>query len=76
METLLECFDSLDSQPTAIIAYTIKGYKLPLSGHRDNHGGSMNEAQIQKLQSQFDIPKGQEWEPLPQDKALASSMLK
>ncbi|KAL3901513.1 MAG: hypothetical protein SGCHY_000545 [Lobulomycetales sp.] len=75
METLLECFDSLDSQPTAIIAYTIKGYKLPLSGHRDNHGGSMNEAQIQKLQSQFDIPKGQEWEPLPQDKALASNTL-
>lgn len=35
METLLECFDSIDDRSTAVIAYTVKGYKLPISGHRD-----------------------------------------
>ena len=50
METILEAFDSArDDVPTCFIAYTVKGYGLPLAGHRDNHSGLMNHEQVEGL---------------------------
>ncbi|KAJ3060289.1 hypothetical protein HK102_009584, partial [Quaeritorhiza haematococci] len=66
MATILECFDQLDNTvPNCIIAYTIKGYGLPIAGHRDNHGGQLNATQISDLQKSLNIPAGSEWEALP-----------
>src|SRR3546814_4028120 len=49
IETLIEAFDSAgDDRPTLFIAYTVKGYGLPLAGHKDNHSGMMNPAQIER----------------------------
>lgn len=63
-ETLIEAFDSAqDERPTLFIAYTVKGYGLPLAGHKDNHSGMMNAAQIEGLREQLGIPAGAEWEP-------------
>lgn len=63
-ETLIEAFDSAqDERPTLFIAYTVKGYGLPLAGHKDNHSGMMNAAQIEGLREQLSIPAGAEWEP-------------
>ncbi|HMT45207.1 MAG TPA: transketolase, partial [Chakrabartia sp.] len=46
VETLIDAFDSAqDDRPTLFIAYTVKGYGLPLAGHKDNHAGLMNPAQ-------------------------------
>jgi Pyruvate dehydrogenase complex, dehydrogenase (E1) component len=64
LETLVEAFDGAQGeQPTLFIAYTIKGYGLPLAGHKDNHSGMMNTAQIHELRDALDIAEGEEWAP-------------
>ena len=64
VETLIDAFDSAqDERPTLFIAYTVKGYGLPLAGHKDNHSGMMNPAQIDQLRASMAIAVGSEWEP-------------
>lgn len=64
IETLLEAFAAAqDDVPTLFIAYTIKGYGLPLAGHKDNHAGQMNEGQIDALRQSLGIAQGEEWYP-------------
>jgi pyruvate dehydrogenase E1 component len=64
IETLIEAFDqAADEKPTLFIAYTIKGYGLPFAGHKDNHAGLMNPAQIEGLRASLGIEAGREWEP-------------
>lgn len=63
IETLVEAFDGMDDErPTLMIAYTVKGYGLPLAGHKDNHSGMMNTAQIEGLREMMGIAEGGEWE--------------
>lgn len=64
IESLMDAFDSADDdRPTLFIAYTVKGYGLPLAGHKDNHSGMMNPAQIEQLRVSMGVDIGQEWEP-------------
>jgi len=64
VETLIEAFEqAADEKPTLFIAYTIKGYGLPFAGHKDNHAGLMNPAQIEGLRASLGIETGREWEP-------------
>jgi pyruvate dehydrogenase E1 component len=64
VETLLEAFaKAADDKPTLFIAYTIKGFGLPFAGHKDNHSGLMNPAQIETLRATLGIAEGAEWEP-------------
>ena len=64
IETLTDAFDSAnDDRPTLFIAYTVKGYGLPLAGHKDNHSGMMNPAQIAEFRASLGILEGKEWEP-------------
>jgi len=64
IETLVKAFDAAqDDRPTLFIAYTVKGYGLPLAGHKDNHAGLMNPGQIAQLRDSLGIAEGQEWEP-------------
>jgi pyruvate dehydrogenase E1 component len=64
IETLTDAFAAAqDSRPTLFIAYTIKGYGLPFAGHKDNHAGLMNPAQIEALRDSLGIAPGAEWEP-------------
>ncbi len=64
LETVLEAFEAIDDdRPTCFIAYTIKGFGLPFAGHKDNHAGLMNEAQMASFQARNGIAAGQEWEP-------------
>jgi len=64
IETLIDAFDAAndDEQPTLFIAYTVKGHGLPLAGHKDNHSGMMNPAQISQLRTSLGIADGQEWD--------------
>ncbi len=63
METVLEAFDSVDDDaPTCFIAYTIKGYGLPLAGHKDNHAGLLSPDQMEAFQAGMNVPKGAEWD--------------
>ena len=64
VESLVDAFDSAaDERPTLFIAYTVKGYGLPLAGHKDNHSGMMNPTQIGQLRTSMGIAEGMEWEP-------------
>ncbi len=64
IETLLEAFrEAADDRPTLFIAYTVKGFGLPFAGHKDNHAGLMNPAQIENLRASLGIAPGLEWEP-------------
>jgi pyruvate dehydrogenase E1 component len=64
LETILEAFASVeDDKPTCFIAYTIKGYGLPLAGHKDNHAGIMNPAQVTAFRDSVGVRDGEEWEP-------------
>lgn len=64
VETLVDAFDAIDhDRPTAILAYTIKGWGTPLAGHKDNHAGLMTPDQMAAFQTSMGIPEGQEWDP-------------
>src|SRR5215470_10438680 len=63
MEAVLDAFHSItDDRPTCFIAYTIKGYGLPLAGHKDNHAGLMNREQMASFQRMMRVAEGSEWE--------------
>ncbi|SDA98516.1 transketolase [Mesorhizobium qingshengii] len=50
-------------RPVCFLAYTIKGFGLPLAGHKDNHAGLMTSTQIEDLQARLGVRSGREWEP-------------
>ena len=65
LHSLTSAFDEIDDdQPTVFLAYTIKGWGTPLAGHKDNHAGLMNMAQMAEFQSTMGIAEGLEWEKL------------
>jgi len=65
LETLTQTFDSIThDRPTVFVAYTIKGWRTPLAGHKDNHAGLMTPTQMAAFQADMAVPKGQEWEPM------------
>ena len=64
LPSLIEAFDAApDDRPVCFIAYTIKGLGLPFQGHKDNHAGLMNAAQIDSFRDANGIAPGGEWEP-------------
>ncbi len=64
VETLSDAFDACDDdRPTLFIAYTVKGFGLPLAGHKDNHSGMMNPTQMDGYRRSLGISEGAEWEP-------------
>jgi pyruvate dehydrogenase E1 component len=63
LPTLVEAFAKIDhDRPTCFIAYTIKGFGLPLAGHKDNHAGLMTPAQTETLRQAMNVRPGHEWE--------------
>ncbi len=65
VETMAQTFADIDhDRPTCFLAYTVKGWGTPIAGHKDNHGGLMNNSQFAAWQSHMGVPEGKEWEPL------------
>jgi len=64
LETVLDAFDhaAQDDAPRLFIAYTVKGWRLPFQGHKDNHAGLMNPGQIAELRSRLGVKEGEEWD--------------
>jgi pyruvate dehydrogenase E1 component len=62
--SLLEAFEAarIHDRPVCFIAYTIKGFGLPLAGHKDNHAGLMTPAQLAVLRDGVGIREGHEWD--------------
>ena len=62
MESIVEAMEAVeDDRPRLFIAYTMKGYRLPFQGHKDNHAGLMNERQVNDLKASLNIAEGEEW---------------
>lgn len=65
VQCLVEAFEAArkHDRPVCFIAYTIKGFGLPLAGHKDNHAGLMTPAQVEVLRETMNVRPGKEWEP-------------
>jgi pyruvate dehydrogenase E1 component len=63
LETILEAFERAaeDDAPRLFIAYTVKGWRLPFQGHKDNHSGLMTPTQIAELRGRLGVEEGDEW---------------
>jgi pyruvate dehydrogenase E1 component len=61
---LLKAFEAArqHDRPVCFLAYTIKGFGLPLAGHKDNHAGLMNPTQMAAYQGSMNIRPGHEWD--------------
>ena len=64
LETLDSAFSKYlnNNKPTCFICYTVKGFGLPLAGHKDNHSGIMNSNQFNDYKKLMKIREGKEWE--------------
>jgi pyruvate dehydrogenase E1 component len=64
LPSLLHAFEEARThdRPVCFIAYTIKGYGLPLAGHKDNHAGLMTPTQMEDLRARHAIRPGHEWD--------------
>ncbi len=59
MVNLLKAFEDADNdRPTVFIAYTVKGYGLPLAGHKDNHSGLLTPAQTELFRDKVGVRAG------------------
>ncbi len=64
LPSLLDAFATAreHDRPVCFICYTIKGFGLPLAGHKDNHAGLMNPAQVETLRTGMRVRPGHEWD--------------
>ena len=63
LPTLLKTFAAIDhDRPTCFICYTIKGFGLPLAGHKDNHAGMLTAAQMDAFRVAMNVRSGHEWD--------------
>ena len=58
LPSIVEAFDKIDhDRPTCFIAYTVKGFGLPIAGHKDNHAGLMTPAQMETFRAGDEHPR-------------------
>jgi pyruvate dehydrogenase E1 component len=63
LPALLKAFRSIDhDRPVCFICYTVKGFGLPMAGHKDNHAGLMTPAQMETFRAQNNVRPGYEWD--------------
>jgi pyruvate dehydrogenase E1 component len=65
LPAVLDAFHSVKGdKPTCFICYTIKGFGLPMAGHKDNHAGLMTPAQMETFRKANNVREGHEWDRL------------
>ena len=63
LPALLKAFGSIThDRPVCFICYTVKGFGLPMAGHKDNHAGLMTPAQMDTFRAQNEVRPGHEWD--------------
>jgi len=63
LPSLLEAFHGATTdKPTCFICYTVKGFGLPMAGHKDNHAGLMTPAQMDVFRQKMNVRPGHEWD--------------
>ncbi|HLY58177.1 MAG TPA: transketolase [Stellaceae bacterium] len=64
LPSLLRAFEGATrDRPVVFIAYTIKGFGLPIAGHKDNHSGLLTPEQMELYRQANGIRPGHEWDP-------------
>lgn len=70
MSALMEAYSCIDdTRPTAIIAYTIKGYGLPTEGHPQNHSALLSHDEYDSLAGRLGMDPLQPWQRFDSDSA-------
>jgi transketolase N-terminal domain/subunit len=70
--SLGEAFAAIDNErPTLILAYTIKGYGLPIEGHPQNHSALLTAEQISQLAAELGADPERPWRRWPADTQAA-----
>lgn len=64
LPSLLEAFAEARThdRPVCFIAYTVKGFGLPLAGHKDNHSGLLTREQMDGFRAANKVRPGHEWD--------------
>jgi pyruvate dehydrogenase E1 component len=64
LPALLNAFEAArrHDRPVCFLCYTIKGFNLPLQGHKDNHAGLMTQAQMEAWRATQGVRPGHEWD--------------
>lgn len=64
LPSLLEAFARARThdRPVCFIAYTVKGFGLPLAGHKDNHSGLLTREQMEGFRAANKVREGHEWD--------------
>jgi pyruvate dehydrogenase E1 component len=70
LDTIVEAFaeaDGIFDRPVAILAWTLKGWRLPFAGDPLNHGAQLTGQQLAALRHELGVPEGEEWSSFPPD---------
>jgi pyruvate dehydrogenase E1 component len=59
--------DTVPDRPVAILAWTLKGWRLPFAGDPLNHGAQLTGEQLAALGRELGVRAGDEWAPFPPD---------
>ncbi len=63
LPSLLAAFQRAEgNKPTCFIAYTVKGFGLPMAGHKDNHAGLMTPVQMESFRQKMNVRPDHEWD--------------
>ena len=63
LPALTEAFGAIKhDRPVCFICYTVKGFGLPMAGHKDNHAGLMTPSQMDAFRAQNHVRPGHEWD--------------
>ena len=72
LDAIVDAFaraEAVPDRPVAILAWTIKGWRLPFAGDPLNHGAQVTSEQLEALRRDLGIPEGDEWAPFPSGSA-------
>lgn len=73
MATVLDALEQVDPErPTAIFAYTHKGWGLPIQGNARNHAALLSSDQVDELRRRQGIPCDDPWLRFPEGSPLAA----
>jgi pyruvate dehydrogenase E1 component len=63
LRSLDQAYDAIDDgRPTLILAYTIKGYGLPIEGHPQNHSALLTAEQMRELAAHLGADADHPWQ--------------
>jgi pyruvate dehydrogenase E1 component len=72
LDAIVEAFEAADGvtdRPVAILAWTLKGWRLPFAGDPLNHGAQLTGDQLVALRRELGVAERDEWAPFPSDSA-------